>query len=452
MKEILETYKKVEKALDIRFEKDIALYVSKEDSEKIKENLYKNSFQNLKALESKFGKKIVSKVILKNSWLIELDKRNKIYLKDLFKNVDDVFLREIGKSIVDDKVFSTVEFKDFFKNIYIQSLTPNECIKIYQDYNQKKHYRLTALKRVLEEEQDILKFIKHIFRDYPELLEYANEHRGYYIEKILKNNNPTQKDFDYILKQINSNKDRVWINALLVDKEKGLKSLIDYISKNLDFRDNKTKLIIRKVLKLFSDTDNFVTNVEKLYKKFPSIRYLFIDMLEALDNKDLTQTFIKLFEAIGIPNSETYRKKIQTLKGGNKKTHFEDTNEIIENLSSHNINKLKNRNTLNWFNYMLKNSSSEIKEELFNEYQDMEYVQIILSYHFANFLKYPYKNNSVELYKKITSKSGGEPLYPEYIDLITEYIEILFINNELAENFLKEFDKIETLLKLNDRS
>ena len=46
---ILNTLKKVEKALDLRFERDSSLYISKEDTESIKEFLYNSKFQNINA-------------------------------------------------------------------------------------------------------------------------------------------------------------------------------------------------------------------------------------------------------------------------------------------------------------------------------------------------------------------------------------------------------------------
>ena len=78
--DISNTLKKVEKALDLRFERDSSLYISKEDTEKIKEALYNSKFQNINAFIKKFGNKIVGKIILNNSWLIDFS-RNERELK-----------------------------------------------------------------------------------------------------------------------------------------------------------------------------------------------------------------------------------------------------------------------------------------------------------------------------------------------------------------------------------
>ena len=102
--DISNTLKKVEKALDLRFERDSSLYISKEDTEKIKEALYNSKFQNINAFIKKFGNKIVGKIILNNSWLINFS-RNERELKKIFNSIEREFLGDISKDIIEDKIF-----------------------------------------------------------------------------------------------------------------------------------------------------------------------------------------------------------------------------------------------------------------------------------------------------------------------------------------------------------
>ena len=149
--EILETLKKVEKALDLRFEKDSSLYISKEDTEKIKKALSKSNFQNINAFTKKLGNRVVAKVIINNSWLIDFN-RNRRYLTQIFDNIDKNFLKDISKDIVTDKIFSTIEFKSFIQSYYIQAMSFKHCIKLYRNEDNKIENRVIAFERYLKED------------------------------------------------------------------------------------------------------------------------------------------------------------------------------------------------------------------------------------------------------------------------------------------------------------
>jgi len=192
---ISNTLKKVEKALDLRFEQDSSLYISKEDTEKIKEALYKSQFQNINAFIKKFGNKIVGKVILSNSWLISFN-NNKYELEKIFKNIDKKFLGDISKDIIEDKIFSATEFKLFIKQYYLESIPLKDCARIYKDSNEVIQNRVTSFKRYLKEEyilenssSNIVRFIDNEFRDYPEIYDHIQIKNSNFLSSIFNNYN-----------------------------------------------------------------------------------------------------------------------------------------------------------------------------------------------------------------------------------------------------------------------
>ena len=149
---IQDTLKKVEKALDLRFEKDSTLYISKEETDKIKKALSNSRFQNIQALSKRLGSKVVVTVILKNSWLISFNSKSHRDLKRIFDDVDKSFLGEAAKDIVKDKIFSTAEFKTFIESYYLQNIQLKKCSKIYKDESIKIENRAICFERYLRED------------------------------------------------------------------------------------------------------------------------------------------------------------------------------------------------------------------------------------------------------------------------------------------------------------
>ena len=113
---------KIEKSLNLRFEKDNTLYISKKDEEEIKKALFNFRTQPIEALIKKLGNKIVSLIILRNSWLIKrFDKTTQNFLKKIFSQVDENFLKEISQDIINDRIYSSIEFKEFIEGFNITS-------------------------------------------------------------------------------------------------------------------------------------------------------------------------------------------------------------------------------------------------------------------------------------------------------------------------------------------
>ncbi|OQY39044.1 MAG: hypothetical protein B6226_02630, partial [Candidatus Cloacimonetes bacterium 4572_65] len=183
---IIDTFKKIEQTLDLRFEENSALYISKEDTEKIKESLSKNNYSNIFALAKKHGCEIVSKIILKNSWLINyrVIKRNKLVSKSFYNIFNDVpasFFIQIAKPIIEDTYYSSIEFKSFIEDIYYDKIDKYKCNKIYTEKTNKIENRTYCFVRYLKEVYmleestiDLVRFINREFENYPEIHKYLN--------------------------------------------------------------------------------------------------------------------------------------------------------------------------------------------------------------------------------------------------------------------------------------
>lgn len=99
MSNILENLKKIEKALDLSFQSDSTLYISKEDSNQIYKYLHENNAKKIlqKAKILKNGHEVVAKVVLENSYLLTDSK--------VFKDLREIFL-EVDSNYADQITFS----------------------------------------------------------------------------------------------------------------------------------------------------------------------------------------------------------------------------------------------------------------------------------------------------------------------------------------------------------
>lgn len=372
------TLKKVEKALDLRFERDSSLYISKEDTEHIKEALYNSKFQNINAFIKKFGNKIIGKIILNNSWLIDFN-RNEKEFKKIFDGIDREFLKGISKDIVEDKKFSTSEFKLFIKQYYLESIPLEDCPKIYQDTNELIESRVTCFKRYLKEKYTIensttyiVRFIDSEFINYPKIYNYIQTKDSSFLSSIFNG----YADIDDLIEWIVANKiidrkDRVWNNLLLSNKYIALQKSVDYISTYSSWDNQVTKYLIQKVLARFDNVDGFEKSIVELYNNNRGIRLLFIHMLEPpkFKSENLAQTILDRFIDIGLPNkSESAVEKIMNWQDdSSSKQGFKNIQEIIDSIENvkHNFSNFK---TLDYYSSQLNRTDKDIILELYEKF------------------------------------------------------------------------------------
>jgi len=449
--DISDTLKKVEKALDLRFERDSSLYISKEDTEHIKEALYNSKFQNINAFIKKFGNKIIGKIILNNSWLIDFNRNGK-ELKKIFDGIDREFLKGISKDIIEDKKFSTSAFKLFIKQYYLESIPLEDCPKIYKDTNELIESRVTCFKRYLKEKyilensaSYIVRFIDSEFRDYPKIYNHIQTKDSSFLSSIFNG----YADIDNVIEWIISNKitdrrDRVWNNLFLSNKDIALQKSVDYISTYPSWDNNISKYLIQRVLARFDNVDGFEESIVELYNNHWGIRLLFIHMFEPpkFKSKKLAYTILDKFTDIGLPNkSESAVEKIISWQDdSSSKQGFKSREELIKAISN-NYQDFSSLNTLKHFSFQLTKTKREIILDSYYNFSFDENLKYILSYYLANFLS-----------RRTIPKHFNEINSSDYINQIIEYIEKLNINTNYSRKFLEDNNKYELLSKFNRRA
>ena len=448
--DISNTLKKVEKALDLRFERDSSLYISKEDVESIKVALYNSKFQNINAFVKKFGNKIVGKIILNNSWLIDFS-RNENRLKKIFDNIDKEFLKDIAKNVIEDKIFSTTEFKLFIKQYYLESIPLKDCPKIYKDNKEIIQSRVTCFKRYLKEEYvlenstaNIVRFIDNEFKSYPDIYSHIQTKDFNFFSSVFNNYNDLEGVVEWIISnKVSDKKDKVWNSFLFSNKDISFKKAVNYISTYPSWNNNTTKFLIQRVLMKFDRVDEFEDSIVELYDDNRSIRLLFLHMLEPprFKNKDLAHAILDSFKSTGLPNkSESSVEKIKTWQGSTgSKLGFENRYEMI-NAISKNGQDFSNLKTLDYYSSKLKKTDEKIILDSYYHCSFDDNLKLLLCYYLARILS----TKSISTYFHQINSS-------EYIDEITNFIVKLDINTEFSKTFLEENKKYEELARFNQR-
>ena len=448
--DISDTLKKVEKALDLRFERDSSLYISKEDTESIKQSLYNSKYQNINAFIKKFGNKIVVKIILSNSWLINFNK-NRYELKNIFDNVDKDFLKEVAKDVIEDNIFSTTEFKLFIKQYYLEGSSIKDCSKIYENTQEIIQNRVTCFSRYLKEKyilennsSNIVRFIDSEFKKYPEIYDFIQSKNSNFLSSILNDYNDINLVLEWIIEnKITDRHDKVWNNLFLLKKEIALEQLVEYISNNPSWDNSITKYLIQRVLVKLNKVDEFKDSILELYDNHYGIRLLFLHMIEPprFKDKDLAQSLLEEFNDIGLPNkSESSVEKIRNWdEKDNTNSGFESKDEII-NVISDNKHNFHNMKTLSYYSFKLNKTEKQIILDIFYNYSFNENLKLLLSYYLATFLT-----------KRDIPKHFNDINNPEYIVEITNFIEKLNINTKHSKKFLEINNNYELLSKFNKR-
>jgi len=447
---ISNTLKKVEKALDLRFERDSSLYISKEDTESIKQSLYNSKYQNINAFRKKFGNKIVVKIILSNSWLIDFNK-NKYELKKIFDNINKDFLKEVAKDVIEDNIFSTTEFKLFVKQYYLESTSIKDCSKIYENTQEILQNRVTCFSRYIKEKYilennsaNIVRFIDSEFNRYPEIYNFLQSKNSNFLSSIFNN----YADINLLLEWIIENKitdrhDKVWNNLFLLNKKIALEQVVEYIANNPSWDNDITKYLIQRVLVKLSKVDEFKDSIVELYDDHYGIRLLFLHMIEPprFKDKDLAQSLLEEFEDTGLANkSESSVEKIRNWEEkDSSNSGFDNKDEIIK-IISNNTQNFNNLKTLNYYSFKLNKTNKQIILDTYYNYSFDENLRLLLSYYLTNFLS-----------KRDIPKNFNDINNTEYINEITNFIEKLNINTKFSKKFLEANNKYDLLLEFNKR-
>ena len=443
-----DTLNRIEESLNVRFEKDTSLYIKKSDEERVKKAIVDGHYQNLSALAKKLGDKIVAVVIMKNSWLVSLSslKKCKRSMVEIFESLNRSFMGDISKDILNDNVYSSIEFKDFIESFYYKSLPADECERIYKSENEKISIRSHCYARYIEDYckraedgKDVAEKIDYELNDYRDIKNYLNKN-SWVLSRALSQLTDSMGLCTWILRNILCNPiEKMWESILLSFKNDSLRSGCQYINENPYYANENTKYVVQKLFPYLSECVSFEENVVELYDNNREVRIFFIHMLspQRFRDKDLANKILIEFEKIGVnPNWSDHRAKIREwTKIANC---LRSAEEFVRHIDDNNPD-LTNIKTLGFYtNQISKNNSLVI--ELFNEYGGRTEVENILSNYFANVLS---KDNSYQVNQLDLSQ--------KYIDKIVCFIEKNHINSQHTRDFLGKHKKFDILEKLNRR-
>ncbi len=451
------TSKRIEKSLNLRFQKKGTLYITKEDLELVKKTLYKNEFQNFLALGTTVGMPVLMQVLFKNPWLINSRALKDNELKKQIKNSLDGSTGKqyinVLRQIVEDNVFSNIEFKTFIENYYYKMIDVNECSRIYQDDRNKPKVRSICFLREMENSEEkgsfVIREIDDFFMENLDLYNVIKDQPA--LNNIMKNISEKDNVAEWILdNRVYGNIDSIWTNALITLGKEGFESGIKYIKFNGMGYNDVTKWLIRKVFpKLFLSVkedevliDEYIDSIMDIYndRRASGIKILFLEMLKPskFKNKELAMRLLDKFVASGI--DDRFEDRIEELREWKERENDYSSVEKAYQEITHERHDLSKKGTLDFTAKKLNKTKYEILEQLYEDYSDVPNILKALSYYLATELK---KNNTVFL-DKIT-------LTDDYVDQITKYIEDSWFNSKSISNFLNTYNKHSVLAKLEAR-
>ena len=444
------TLERVEKSLDLRFELDSNLYISKLDTERIKENIFKNRYQNINALAEKLGNEIVTKIILKNAWLVDIrDKRHLAILNKIFSAVPSALFINIASCIVEDRVYSSLEFKRFVEGIYIKYISIKECKSEYKNINEPAENRAVCLLRYVQEDYilnnppiNVMRFIDQELSEYMDIKNYLFQRERMKLISTIGLLEEKSNVANWIIENKLEGSDMAfWQKALLSLKSEALKSVSEYIAANPEYKNKTTQIIIRKVLGKLHKCEEFKETVKELYSKHTYIRILFIQMLQPskFDSKKVANITLNDFELCE-PFPEKWADNITRIKSWDNKPDVKitTTEQLIEKLNNERPN-LNQGNVLHFYANLIKKNGTDFSEELYSLFKDRGDIKTIICYAQADALNNP------------KSRLMNINYDDEYIEEISHWIGSKFIKTTSALNFLRLHKKYNIIDKLEMR-
>lgn len=453
---IISTFKRIEKSLNLRFEKKGSLFIDKKDLEDLKRSISNGEMQNIQAMETKIDSAIITQVILKNPWLVSdalLRTRDfSSFLKiNIARNNHIYFLR----NIIDDNIYSTNEFKGFIEKIYYPLIKLSECKKIVKNMTLKDSVVLICFKRIMIDSTESGSFkireINDFFNDNQKLYKMVKNEPSY-LNDIMTTIDHKEDVAEWILdNKITEKKGQIWLNAFTSLKINAINASVNYIENNLDYGYETNKWLFQKVFpKLFISAskdatllEDYSTEILNLYKHRDAhkIKVLFLRMLDPhrFKNKEIAHALLDEFELIGIP--EKYDDEVNNIREWSSTTRgYNSYNDLHQKLFIQNQN-LTLKGTLDFFYSEFRKTDFSIIEELYDKNKYDENTLKVIPYYIAQEMY----GGPVELLKVLN------PLPIEYVDNIIGYISEYNINSDVTRAFLHKNNRLDILEKFMER-
>ncbi|EJF07584.1 hypothetical protein ThvES_00002960 [Thiovulum sp. ES] len=388
----METLSKVEKALDLRFEKDNTLYISKNDNEVIRKAISNSSIQDLKTLSQKHGTKIFSKVLLKNSWLIKENFFQNKNVKDFFKktllSLPPQYFTEISKDVVENNIYADTNFREFLNSLYNEKASLDDCKKTFANKSEMVESRTECFERIVKDymktkEHLLPQFLESEFKKNPEIFNYTKTKDSQFFQSIFTLLSDKRDIANWILENKNDkDRDAIWFKSLEHLGEDGFDALMEFIANNSHDK-NMLPFLVRGVLSKFHKLNSFEDEIVDAYTDydFLSMKGLFIQMLEPprFKSKEKAQNIISELKNQGVSFSDKEQKVVESIENWSDSSGFNSLKEFLNKLNG---NPQFNIARLYYLSRNLERNTSLVKQ-IVNSHGGDGRVKKVLAYHFA---------------------------------------------------------------------
>jgi len=452
--QINSTFERVEKSLNLRFQKKGSLFISKDNLEKLKEELFNANMQNILALELVIKTPIIIQVILKNPWLISdtflQDKDFKRYIREnLTADSANQYL-SVLKDIAEDNIFSTNKFKLLIEEFYYGLINVEECERIISEDSSKPKILIECFKRVMIESKESdeikIRMINDFFESREEIYQVVKSTA--YLNEIVN----IIDDKEYVAQWILDNKtlpkiDPVWSNAFISLGKDSFDVATEYIKSNFTY-DEVSKWIVRNVFQkqLNYNDSNVEYYIEKILNIFKHrdayrIKVLFLDMLQPgkFKNHEMACRLLDEFET-GFDISR-YGERIEKIRKGEEDSRGYHSELDAFNDIDKDSSNVYNQKTLDYISRQFRKTDYSILVQLYVKHHDNIKVQKSIAYYIANEMRRKPSSLMMEI--------GN--ISEEYIECIIDFISENSINSKVTIAFLHENNRPDIIEKLTRR-
>lgn len=324
---IFKTVKRITESLNRRFEKNADLYVSNQDIHKIK-NALRNS--NIKLITKWFEQKkhsadILSKVILRNAWLMKPLDRNKLRpLMPIFRRCEATLFIEIMEEVLSGQIDVPENFRAMLERLFYERVSIEKCQEVLEAGHRNLSLLAICFRRSINHtssSEQLYKEAKQHFISYPNLQNKINSLSITHLEAT-QQEQLAQIIFENEILPV-ERPHWFWRNTFSNLGRISFDKCCGYLIKTRLRRDPNQRKMVRMIARIMNrhrnqhDADYFVQNMINLYHHNPNIRYgLILFGARAIRDLELAQHVVKEFQKIRIPKIQVLENTVRDILAG----------------------------------------------------------------------------------------------------------------------------------------
>ena len=444
--QMFNSLKKINYSLNCRFEKDADLYISKQDSQEIKNMIYNKSWEGIHGIyiTNKISPNILSIEIMKHAWLIKnISKQGCKYIEEIFEACEkDIFIEKSSK-IINNEIYASNSLKKIIIPIYYNNVDINICKNILDNKVRNLIFntdiRKICIKRVLDE-------CKSGRQLYTTIKSYLNKNEIYsnsnafkfYVEEIKSNRDKdfieefANQVFDNEIEDNPDYKETSWYKIFRELRKVTFDICSEYLKKysetDKDFSSNIARYLMAYQIKkndaqyyidkwkeLFSNSSNnnlryiLIISIKNIYNEEAQINIInsYLNRNDLLNNQ--REMLNNMLENINAKEDEGLNIEIKILKDlKENKLSIRNRKGSLNFLVSEFLNKYKSVNQLDIITKNLNNKNVQDWYVLLID-QSRHFKKEILKYSLSNLLTYLKEEPNAELDNEIKAKILAKP-------------------------------------------